>query len=83
MALCTSSFEAETPRAIYRLSADIQSELPYRLKCGKVNIFGEINGTDCQGLYKFQEYRAALRDLLMLRYENSTFAERERREIIN
>jgi hypothetical protein len=42
MALCTSSFEAETPRAIYRLSADIYSELPFQLKCGKVNIFEEI-----------------------------------------
>jgi len=38
MALCTSSFEAETPRAIYRLSADINS----KIFGGKVNLFGEI-----------------------------------------
>jgi hypothetical protein len=38
MALCTSSFEAETPRAIYRLSADILT----KNFGGKGNIFREI-----------------------------------------
>jgi hypothetical protein len=43
MALCTSSLEAETPRAIYLFSADIRTEISLSIFGGKGNIFVENN----------------------------------------